>query len=385
MLNKEAYKLHPAKICADTFKLFLTACENTQAAAMLTLCDTTSMNSYLEMVPRLADNICTENSQSLAWLVASLGPYSRSDFEPQRIAVIAFFSTVFNHKLNEETVLTENILEMLLDVQSDNSCIVKQLSLRGLGYAAEHLSSELVTRYCQGILNALLQGLDYQNIVTESQVIHEAMLSFSKLLNVADKKQLGQCQITAAVRIKPFLEQENVNLRRAAFRLLGDLATSIGQNEEFREQIHGSLIALFLHLCDDDPLVVKACKYTLKRVAVFLESVKFNNMIQDHILEEANLHYSQFITDLVKVMAEELQELFPQLIMTCLSYFKSPWIEVRSYAALLAGLLYSQLSEESKVQVSSDTVSYRLLQLLKDEQAEVRARAIEAIAYIFVN
>lgn len=385
LVNTQAYKINPAKICAEAFRLFLSLCENSNGANLLMLCDTSYMNSYLEMVPKLADSICMENSQSLAWLVATLGPYSRSDFEPQRIAVIAFFSSVLKHKLNEQTVLTENILEMLLDVQSDSSPIVKQLSLRGLGYAAEHLSHDFISRYCSGILNALLQGLNYQNISLEFQVTLEAMHSLSKLLKVAEKKYLGQCQVTAAVRIKPFLEQDNCNLRSASFRLLGDLAVSIGLHEEFQEQVNGNLIPLLLHLRDEDIQVVKACKYTLRMIASFLGSDKFKNMIHDHVLEEANLHYVQFIMDLVKVMAEDAQELFPQLIMTCLSHFKSPWVEIRSYAALLSGLLFSNLTEENKTQVSMDTITYRLLQLLKDEQAEVRARAVEAIAYVFIT
>lgn len=151
-------------MCSETLKLFLKACDNQQAANIVQLCDCMTMTSFLEMVEKLAENVCTENSQSLAWLVSSLGPYSRSDYEPQRTAVIAFFSMVLKNKINSQTVLTENILEMLLDVQADTSCTIRQLSLKGLGYAVEYLSDELVLQYCTGILNALLQGLDYHNI-----------------------------------------------------------------------------------------------------------------------------------------------------------------------------------------------------------------------------
>lgn len=69
--------------------------------------------------------------------------------------------------------------------------------------------------------------------------------------------------------------------------------------------------------------------------------------------------------------------------MTSLSYYKSPWLQIRANAALLTGVLYSQLKDEYKSQITFDTVTYRLLQLLKDDQQEVRARAVEAIAYLF--
>lgn len=83
------------------------------------------------------------------------------------------------------------------------------------------------------------------------------MLSFSKLLKVVDHKHLGSCQVTAAVRIRPLLEQENAQLRQASFHLLGDLAASIGTNEAFKEQVHGNLVALLLHLTDQDENVIK--------------------------------------------------------------------------------------------------------------------------------
>lgn len=86
------------------------------------------------------------------------------------------------------------------------------------------------------------------------------MLSFSKLLKTAAEQDLNSCQVTAAMRIKPLFEQENSDLREAAFRLLGDLATSINNDQRpdaFKEQVCGCLITLLLHLCDDNQLVVK--------------------------------------------------------------------------------------------------------------------------------
>lgn len=70
-------------------------------------------------------------------------------------------------------------------------------------------------------------------------------------------------QVTAAVRIKPLLDQDDVNLRRASFHLLGDLTQSLSSDanlEAFREQIQGNLITLLLHLCDPDVYVIKVKK-----------------------------------------------------------------------------------------------------------------------------
>lgn len=71
--------------------------------------------------------------------------------------------------------------------------------------------------------------------------------------------------------------------------------------------------------------------------------------------------------------------------MTCLSYFKSQWVQIRSNAALLSGLLYSQLTPENKSRVSVDTVCDRLMKLLNDENEDVRMRAVEAMTFLFLN
>lgn len=83
-------------------------------------------------------------------------------------------------------------------------------------------------------------------------------------------QRLSTFQVTAAVRIKPLLGQEDVDLRRAAFRLLGDLPSSLNieqhQSEAFKEQIQGNLITLLLHLCDPDTEVVKVCNIRVMNV-----------------------------------------------------------------------------------------------------------------------
>lgn len=89
------------------------------------------------------------------------------------------------------------------------------------------------------------------------------MVGFSKLLKVADENHLNACHIMAAVRIKPLFEQDDSDLRSAAFRLLGDLADSLKaekQYEGFKEQVSGCLVTLLLHLCDDHSDVVKVTK-----------------------------------------------------------------------------------------------------------------------------
>lgn len=175
----------------------------------------------------------------------------------------------------------------LLNSQTDQNAMVRQLSLRGLSYVS-HLDEEYRSRHCSFVFSALIQGLDDPEarcnqkprsdfvLVTqesfcstfETNIPLEAMLGLSKMLHAVEEKHLDAIQVSTAVRIKPFYEKEDSALRSAAFRLFGDLAMSFGSNyhvEAFKEQVSGNFICLLLHLSDENADVVKVmiCMYYL--------------------------------------------------------------------------------------------------------------------------
>ncbi|XP_050315192.1 uncharacterized protein LOC126749532 [Anthonomus grandis grandis] len=82
--------------------------------------------------------------------------------------------------------------------------------------------------------------LDYHNLGNESELILESLQSFSKLLNSLPGYKFSPFQVTAAVRIKLLFSQEDPRLRRSSIQLLGDLATSLGQEtnlEAFKDRV----------------------------------------------------------------------------------------------------------------------------------------------------
>ena len=168
VLNREAYKLKPAKVALETLKSFLHCCDYTQTAGclmnLINIDSTEDLTTFLDTTSSLVENICSENPESLSWLVACLGPYIRAELEPQRVAVVVFFAFLLKQKANNQTVLAENLLEMTLDVQMDQSCLVRKIALQGLGFAAECLNLDLVSRHCQPILSVLMNSLDYNSI-----------------------------------------------------------------------------------------------------------------------------------------------------------------------------------------------------------------------------
>lgn len=166
--NRKLYKLNPAKVALDAFKLFLLCCGSSRSAASLLLCthldEDKELVHFQQMVASLVESVSIEKNDVMSWLVASLGPYIRSDMESQRIAATCFFAKLLKIKTNDQNMLAENLIEMLLDVQSDASCMVRKLAIEGLGNGMDSLSTEMIVRHSNSILSALMQGLDYNNV-----------------------------------------------------------------------------------------------------------------------------------------------------------------------------------------------------------------------------
>ncbi|XP_050312814.1 maestro heat-like repeat-containing protein family member 1 isoform X3 [Anthonomus grandis grandis] len=372
---------------------FLICCDLTTMASNLlsfsSLCTDQDQLLFLKMTETVVGDVCRDMQHTLSWIVSFMGPFIRSDLIPQRTLVVAFFTYLIKDNVeSKQAVLIENLLEMILDVQLDQSCLVRKIGVQGLGYAAENLSKELVVRYCNQILGILMNCLDYHNLGNESELILESLQSFSKLLNSLPGYKFHPFQVTAAVRIKLLFSQEDPRLRRSSIQLLGDLATSLGQEtnlEAFKEQIQGNLITLLLHLCDPDVYVVKACKSTIQKVGPYLDCPEVNRMIQECLGDDTDLMFTDFIREIIKRMAEDMQDLFPIFVMTSVSYLKSQWTSIRANAALVTGLFYAELLPENKPKVSLETVCDKLNRLMQDDQSEeVRIKASQAISCLFL-
>ncbi|XP_050312890.1 maestro heat-like repeat-containing protein family member 1 [Anthonomus grandis grandis] len=149
-------------------------------------------------------------------------------------------------------------------------------------------------------------------------------------------------------------------------------------------EIQGNLITLLLHLCAPDVYVVKACKSTIQKVGPYLDCPEVNRMIQECLGDETDLMFTDFIKELIKRMAKDMQDLFPIFVMTNVSYLKSQWTSIRANAALVTGLFYAELLPENKPKVSLETVCDKLNRLMQDESEEVRIKASQAISCLFL-
>lgn len=109
------------------------------------------------------------------------------------------------------------------------------------------------------------------------------MLGLSKVLQALPSDKLELFEITLAIRIRPFFENQSNNLREAAILLFGDLChktqtkdknpniddenktsgTSTSTSDSMREQLLLNLFSLLLHLCESNTSITKVCSQHL--------------------------------------------------------------------------------------------------------------------------
>lgn len=218
----------------------------------------------------------------------------------------------------------------------------------------------------------------------EDDITTEAMSGLSRILTEIDESHIRAILINVSLRIRPFFEREKASVRAQSIILFGNLSNfGDGPSKQpFLEQIHSNFVSLLLHLNDPDNDVKKACKYSLRLLGKLIGSESINNMFQRLLLDDANLHYGEFMNDLSKLIIQDFPEKVNFYVMGCVAFYKSMWPEVKSNAALFTGFLLGNLPGERKEVISKEHVCAALMMLLKDPSPTVRSTTAEAISLL---
>ncbi|KAG6464496.1 hypothetical protein O3G_MSEX014558 [Manduca sexta] len=178
-------------------------------------------------------------------------------------------------------------------------------------------------------------------------------------------------------------------LREHSIRLFGIIAGRV-ESEALVDQSVSSLPCFLVHLCDNNPAVVRASKFTLKQVFKTFNVKKSNDFVQTHLLDEGRLYLDEFLSALLRQLAEEMPSSVVKCLQTAVNYLHCARDEMKPHPPLLLGLLYAELYRiKSKDPENADldpditrSARTRLLQLIKDPNPAVRQNAALALANI---
>ncbi|XP_061296895.1 LOW QUALITY PROTEIN: maestro heat-like repeat-containing protein family member 1, partial [Pezoporus flaviventris] len=311
-------------------------------------------------------------------IVKNLIPTLSSVFESQRITTTAFLAELLSSSVVNDLMVLEPVLDGLAGRQKDPCTLVRMLVLRGLGNVAAG-SPDKVRKHGAKLLASMVSGMDDKDD-PHNLVALEAMSSLSKLLDHVEERDIQSMLLHIAIRIRPFFDSEQPELRLSSIVLFGHLSRfSRGHCELFLEQILNGLVPLLLHLQDPQPDVVNACKFALRMCGPSMGCEGLRAMFRNHLQEGRSLHYGEFINNVCKHLMQSYPEMLNRLLLTNLFYFKSTWADIRAAAPMFIGFLVLHVDEDHCQQVDLDQLISALNLLLKDPVPSVRVKVAETL------
>ncbi|KAF9411062.1 hypothetical protein HW555_010045 [Spodoptera exigua] len=353
--NRDAIKLSPAKITVQTFNAFLEQAD----------------------CPRSVFPVPEHRARRPVQYSPGAGPH------PGRRAGAAL--------CNNNPVLIETVLATLNTGWKDENDRVRATCLRGAANIAQ-LKPEHRNQALPAALAALSQGVDAQKTQTPSDNVPLAAIQgLSRLLTELDKidQEFDRELLSISQKIRPFMNTECPQLREHSIKLFGIIVGRV-RSDALVDQGVSSLPCFLLHLCDKNPNVVRASKFTLKQVFKTFNVKKSNDFVQTHLLDEGRLYLDEFLSALLRQLADELPSSIVKCLQTAVNYLHCARDEIKPHPPLLLGLLYAELyriREQNPDETELDpditkTARTRLLQLIKDPNPLVRQNTAMALANI---
>lgn len=393
--NRDAIRLSPAKITVNTFNAFLQMADCHKVREACSLCLSVehgdSSTTLLELAPILSGALCRECPQHLSKVISAVALYGRSPLPPQRCAALALLADFINYRCNDNPVLIETVLATLNTGWKDEHPLVRATCLR----AAANVSQLRQGQRAQALPNAfaaLSQGVDAHTSTKPTENVPLASIQgLSRLLTELDHldKEYDRELLSISQKIRPYMNTECPQLREHSIRLFGVIASKV-VSEALVDQAVSSLPCFLLHLCDHNPAVVRASKYTLKQVFRTFNVKKSNDLVQTHLLDEGRLYLDEFLAALLRQLADEMPASVAKCLATAVNYLHCAREELKPQPPLLLGILYSELyrirekyPEESELDPEiTRSARTRLLQLIKDPNSSVRQNTALALANI---
>jgi hypothetical protein len=266
--NRDVVKVNPAQIVMDMFIRLMDILENDQAKTVIQsfpqMASSTNLNNFMEFLTPLAvaiGNSCSINSAEMKQVVNEMCKYSTSICDAHRIAIIGFYSQLIPLQPCGEIVKV--IMLHLTAALSDSNANVRAFCIRGLAFISA-LNKHDVKKYSELALAALLKGIDDFNANCFINIPLESLRGLSRVIESIPKDKLDLFEVSLTIRIRPFFDNQSVEIRQAAIILFGDLCyqTKIKNNgkeisEALQEQLITNLFPFLLHMSEVESIIVR--------------------------------------------------------------------------------------------------------------------------------
>uniref|UniRef100_UPI00398F87E1 maestro heat-like repeat-containing protein family member 1 n=1 Tax=Pristiophorus japonicus TaxID=55135 RepID=UPI00398F87E1 len=304
--------------------------------------------------------------------------------ESQRITIAAFFGELLNHSVVWDLLLMDTLLESLFRCLLDEPPIVQWLAVQGLGNAAIGASQQIDT-YCTKLLSTMLPVID-QKSKPENLIAVEAMSSMCKVLGQLQEDYTNPILGDVALAVQPYLEHQHETMRAAAFNVLGKLIRfgSMEINPPHMEHIKSTLIRLLLHLNAESIEVTNVCKSVLNSYAPVIESANISKMFQELSSEETTLDYENYLSNISRHIAKDLDNQIPLYIRSCAAFLRNVLPAVRGNTLTFLAFLMYNAPPHYYTSQSAAQICEQIIALLSDHQQDVRTKAAKAMRYLYM-
>lgn len=282
--NRDVVKVNPAFVVMEMFTKLVDNLGMEQLKNTLEmfpqLVSSADLNNFSEFLPTLAvatGNSLSMNSSAMKDIVQALSKYMSSPCDSHRIAAIGFYSQVVPLKPCGE--ISSVIMLHLTAALSDPNPLVRGFCIRGLAFVGA-LTQHDIEKYSELALAALLKGIDDYNNNCFINIPLESLRGLSRVIEPIKKEKLELFEVSLTIRIRPFFENQSVEIREAAILLFGDLCNQIRLKNESREvsealqeQLMTNMFPFLLHLGENESIISRVSlqlRQVMMHISIFV-------------------------------------------------------------------------------------------------------------------
>lgn len=229
-VNREAYRLNPYQMCADTFKSVILCVQLDPLMEPLTehrhWTNSGDLNAFCALVASMTALCTVFTTANLPYMIASFNTALKSSHQRHRLAAVAFYAELIHQRASGRDL--DGVIRGLTSSLPDSSLLIRRIALKGLGALGEcdprHLEA-----LAPSVLNALMEGLEEDGREPNegnSGTAREALEGLLRLVPVVSSHEVDRLASRLALRVRPFFEHELPQVRQAAISLLAQLFTS---------------------------------------------------------------------------------------------------------------------------------------------------------------